>query len=81
MAKLAYGVSYWALGPFRDLVPCRCNERGYRNPSYRVLTRTKNDSTSAKVKVVSINITCDNCGGKTNKDVESMNIFEEDLDF
>lgn len=82
MEKIAYGVRPWNLGPLRPLMPCQCNEEPYKDCSFYVSTRT---STSYIVgdgpKVVHVNMVCNCCGRSINQDVESMGIYENDLNF
>lgn len=82
MGKIAYSVRPWNLGVLRSLMPCRCNEDPYKDCSFYINTKTSSMYIVGKgPKVVHVNITCNCCGQSTSQDVESMDIYENDLNF
>ena len=82
MGKIAYAVYPWDLGPLRSLMPCRCNEDPYKNCTFYVSTKTSSTYVVGLGPTVKhVQIKCNSCGRTTNEDVESMEIYENDLNF
>lgn len=82
MGKIAYSVRPWDLGSLRLLMPCRCHLDPYRDCSFYVTTKTSSTYIVGKgPKLVHVNITCNSCGKSISRDVESMDIYENDLSF
>lgn len=82
MARSYWNVSaYKVLDGLRFAVPCNCNRNPFNYPTYNVRTRTSTSYCVGKGPVVkSIIIECSSCGSTKETDIESMNIYENDLD-
>ena len=82
MGKIAYSVRPWNLGPLRSLMPCRCNEDPYKDCSFYVNVKTSTTGIVGRGQMLShVHIECNCCRSSTRRDVESMEIYENDLDF
>lgn len=82
MGKYAYSVRPWDLGPFKSLMPCRCNEDPLKDCSFIVNTKTSTTYVVGKGPIVQhISIECNECGAKTSQNVEYMEVYENDLNF
>lgn len=82
MGKVAYNVRPYNLGPLRSLVSCNCSEDPYKDCTFYVKTKTSSTYVYGDgPKIEEVWLTCNCCGKQVNRNIESMNILEKDLDF
>ncbi len=82
MAKIAFSVRPWELGPLRGLAPCRCSENPYKDCTFYVNAKTFSTYiVGSGPKVKHVDIICNCCKKSVSKDVGSMEIYQNDLSF
>ena len=82
MGKYVYGVKYYKLGPFKNLVSCGCHYHTDHIPTYTIETRTASTGKTGYKDLINwISIQCECCKSISIHDVEGMEIYEEDVEF
>lgn len=82
MGKYVYGVKFYKLGPLKQFVSCGCGYNIEHPPTFTIETKTViGPKTGNKPRLTWISIQCECCKSISIRDVEDMDIYEDDLKF